>query len=530
FTREPADPSPFAPEPIERIDEEARRLIAETDSFFAASYAETANGRRVDVSHRGGRPGFLRVDADDVITIPDFAGNQFFNTLGNIRETGKAGLVFIDWSNGDLLQISGDAEVVLDSPEIAAFEGAERLWRVHPRRIVRRRAGLPLTWAFEEAPWSPNLSATGTWADAEAKLEAGRQAQAWRPFRIARIVEESSLIRSFHLEPADGAGLIAHQPGQHLPIRVPLPGEPQPLIRTYTLSSAPGDRIYRISVKREGRVSAHLHGLSVGDTIEAKAPAGSFTIDAGAERPAVLMAAGIGITPILAMARHLVLEGARTRRIRRAWILYSARTAAERAFAAELSALVKASQGAIEQVRLLSNPEGAIPERDYDCDGRIDIDLLRSVLPFDDYDFYLCGPSAFMQDVYDGLRGLNIADARIHAEAFGPAAMARRPDASALPDLPAPEAADAPVEIAFADAGTSAVWEPDKGSLLELAEASGLAPEFSCRAGNCGSCRTRVLAGAVVHTRTIGAEVAADEALICCAVPAKSSGAVKLQL
>lgn len=530
YTREPDILSASPPEALSTLDDEARAMITSADSFYVASFADTTNGRRVDVSHRGGRPGFVRVNEDDTLTVPDFAGNQFFNTLGNIRESGKAGLVFIDWSTGDLLQVSGDADIVLESPEIAAFAGAERLWRVHPHRIVRRRAGLPLTWRFEDDAWSPNLAATGTWADAEAKIEAARLGQAWRRLRIARIVEESSVIRSFHLEPADGAGLAAHEAGQHLPIRVSPLGEPRPLIRTYTLSSAPGDQLYRISVKREGVVSGHLHGLDVGDVIEARSPAGAFTIDAAAPRPAVLLAAGIGITPILAMARHLILEGARTRKLRRAWIIYSARTVAERAFANEIAAIVRASQGAIQAVRVLSQADGEGANRDYDYRGRIDSDLLRSVLPFDDYDFYLCGPSAFMQDVYDGLRGLNIADGRIHAEAFGPAAMTRSLDPTVVPSPPTAAAAEEATEVSFAAARKSTNWTPGMGSLLELAEASGLSPEFGCRSGTCGSCRTRVLAGMVTHTRKTGAEVGADEALICCAVPAKGSGAISLQL
>ncbi|MDE2170795.1 MAG: pyridoxamine 5'-phosphate oxidase family protein [Sphingomonadales bacterium] len=172
FTRDPAMPSPAAPDRLGALDDAARTLITITDSFYVASYADTATGRRVDVSHRGGRPGFLRVDEQGVITIPDFAGNQFFNTLGNIHQTGKAGVVFIDWTSGDLLQISGDAEVVLESPEIAAFTGAQRLWRLRPRAILRRPAGLPLTWQFTDDPWSPALARTGTWAEAQARLDA----------------------------------------------------------------------------------------------------------------------------------------------------------------------------------------------------------------------------------------------------------------------------------------------------------------------------------------------------------------------
>ncbi len=140
---------------------------------------------------------------------------------------------------------------------------------------------------------------------------------------------------------ADGGGIIAHQAGQFLPIRVAVAGAPQPLQRTYTLSVAPSDQIYRISVMREGLVSTHLHTLQEGDLVETRAPAGTFTIDAAERRPVVLLAAGIGVTPVLAMLRHLVYEGRRTRWMRPTWVLYGARTLKERAFDAELADLVK---------------------------------------------------------------------------------------------------------------------------------------------------------------------------------------------
>ena len=119
------------------------------DTFFVATYADLAHGeRQADVSHRGGKPGFVRIGGDGVLTIPDFAGNLFFNTLGNILANGKAGLVFADFETGGLLQLTGDAEVILEAPELAAFEGAERLWRFTPRRIIRRPGALPAALGF----------------------------------------------------------------------------------------------------------------------------------------------------------------------------------------------------------------------------------------------------------------------------------------------------------------------------------------------------------------------------------------------
>ena len=193
--------------------------------------------------------------------------------------------------------------MVLESPEIAAFAGAERLWRFHPRRVVRRPQALPLRMRPTGEFWSPSVLTTGSWA---------APANAWRPFRVTKIVEESSVIRSLTIEPADGTPITPHLAGQHLPIRIRFPASEKPVQRSYTLSVAPSDECYRISVKRDGLVSTHLHSLREGDLIEARSPAGGFTIDAAERRPAVLLAAGVGITPMLAMLRHLVHEGTRT--------------------------------------------------------------------------------------------------------------------------------------------------------------------------------------------------------------------------
>lgn len=535
FHRDPTTPSAQPPQRLDRLNDRAKAIIAAADTFFVASYVDRKdNGttrRQVDVSHRGGKPGFVRIGADGVLTIPDFAGNLFFNTLGNIFANPKSGLAFADFATGALLQLSGEADVVLDSPEIAAFQGAERLWRFTPRRIVYRPDALPLRWIAEHDGESPNSLLTGNWSEAADRLKAAELARTWRPLRIARIVDESSVIRSFHLEPVDGAGLIPHQAGQHLPIRVTPAGAMAPVMRTYTLSSAPSDGIYRISVKREGLVSTHLHNaLKIGDTIEALAPAGQFIIDAAERRPAVLLAAGIGVTPMLAMLRHIVYEGMRKRRVRPTWFIYAARSKAERAFDREINTLMQSAQGAVKVVRVLSDAEGAIDGVDYEYAGRIDLALLKAGLSFDDYDFYLCGPAGFMQGLYDGLRGLNIADRRIHAEAFGPASLTRKFDDEAAARLPAP--ATAPVAVAFTASGKEARWTPDSGSLLELAESRGLQPAFSCRGGSCGSCRSRIVEGAVTYKTRPSFKVGNDEALICCAVPAapEDGGGARLQL
>jgi uncharacterized protein len=388
---------------------------------------------------------------------------------------------------------------------------------------------LPLAWMFADEGWSPNSLMTGSWDDAAKRLEATELAQHWRRFRIKEIAEESRTIRSLHLEPVDGAGVIPNLPGQHLPIRVTLPGAVGATIRNYTLSVAPSDGAYRISVKRDGLVSGQLHDLVVGDSIEARAPAGSFTIDAAEKRPAVLLAAGVGITPMLAMLRHVVYEGARKRRTRSTWLFYSAHTKAERAFDQEVTSLIAAASGAVKLVRLLGDPSGAVAGLDYDEEGRIGVELLKARLPFDDYDFYMCGPAGFMQSVYDGLRDLQVADGRIHAEAFGPSGLTRRQNAGALRP-PARTVATDPTRVAFVRSAKEARWTPQAGTLLDLAESRGLAPAFSCRRGTCGTCAAKILQGAVAYDSPPAFDVSEGQALICCAKPAETAADETVQL
>ncbi|MNX53417.1 Pyridoxamine 5'-phosphate oxidase [compost metagenome] len=173
--REPVFAAPPANEPavqwLDTLDLAAERLIGAADTLFIATAypdavavgdAADARSHGVDVSHRGGRPGFVRVDAGGVLTVPDFNGNRFFNTLGNLQAHPRAGLLFVDFDTGELLHLSATAEIVTDGPEVAAFEGAERLMRFHVTRALRRPAALPLRWG--EAALSPHLAGTGRWA------------------------------------------------------------------------------------------------------------------------------------------------------------------------------------------------------------------------------------------------------------------------------------------------------------------------------------------------------------------------------
>lgn len=495
------------------LDARTRALIEGADTFFVASYVEHDDGRRsVDVSHRGGRAGFVRVEGKR-LTIPDYAGNLFFNTLGNLSVNPRAGLLFVDFATGDVLQLGGRAEIILDSPLIKAFEGAERLWTFDVEQVVLRPAATSLRWAFEE--YAPTSLMTGTWTETDARLREREQRNQWQRWRVQSVQQESADIRSFVLAPEAGAA-PNFAAGQHLPIRITTAAG-ETLLRTYSLSSAPSDGQLRISVKAQGVVSRHLHEqVQAGDVLEVRPPLGSFTLNSDTDRPLVLIGAGVGITPLLSMLREQVALG----QGRRIHFFQGARTLADLPFQAELYDLMQHAGGLLKIHRALSAPEAnALPGRDYEQQGRIELAQIKSVLSFDDYDFYLCGPAAFTQAIYDGLRDLNVIDARIHAEAFGPSTLKRRTDDPAAA-LVQPPAATEPLPVYFTASSKEARWTPDSGSLLELAERRGLTPEFSCRGGSCGTCKTRLVNGQV-HYPTPPAELPQDGGvLICCAVPA----------
>ena len=178
WVRQAHDQRPRAVERLEHLDAEAQAIIARADTLFVATHAPAAEGqtqRGADVSHRGGRAGFVRVEDERSFLVPDFTGNFFFMTLGNLQVDPRAGVLFIDFETGDLLTLTGTAEVVWGGDELKAFEGAERAWRFRVEAGWRLRDALPLRWAFRD--WSPNSLITGTWDEAARRQQAQRLAQ-----------------------------------------------------------------------------------------------------------------------------------------------------------------------------------------------------------------------------------------------------------------------------------------------------------------------------------------------------------------
>jgi ferredoxin-NADP reductase/predicted pyridoxine 5'-phosphate oxidase superfamily flavin-nucleotide-binding protein len=523
------------------VSDEALALIQRSDTFFIASASPGAGGpdptEGVDVNHRGGKPDFVRVTVEDgahILTAPDFIGNFAFNTFGNIVRNPRTGLLFIDFKTGDMLTLTGDADIIWDSPDVNRFSGAQRFLRFRVSEGVFIAGGLPLRWSDPVA--APQIADTGTWSDVDRAEKNARLANTYRPFKVAQVEQESDAVRSLYLLPADDGPVPEYLPGQFLPISVSIPGFVEPFRRTYTISDEPNGRYIRISVKRDstaghasGVVSNWLHdNVSVGSIIDVMAPRGDFTLDPASHRPVVLLSAGIGITPMMAMLDHLM--GGTSSRLRypdrRVWFVHAARHGGEHAFASYVRSLSQHRPNLTTHIRYSQPRVSDRAGEDFDSAGRIDAALIRALLPLDDYDFYLCGPTGFMQATYDVLGDLGVRNERIHFEAFGPSSVNRR-----RPNMDPAQQMAPPVEnaqVVFKKSGVTAIWNASAGTLLDLAEQSQISAPWSCRAGNCGSCRTPVTVGKVTYEKEPTAAHDAATALICCGVP--SSDVLELDL
>ncbi|MBC3765535.1 2Fe-2S iron-sulfur cluster-binding protein [Neptunicella marina] len=513
-----------------QFSDEDFQHISSADTFFVASVAPVSDNQitqGADVSHRGGRAGFVKVDGNTLL-IPDYAGNNLYNTLGNFLLNPKAGLCFPDFNTGDLLLLTGSVEILWEKdPLISAFKGAERAWKFTLNKGVRLKNSMPLRWEFRQ--YSPNSLLAGDWQRATELLKQQQNKQGQRAFQITKIAQETPDIRSYYLTPNDGLGLPNYHPGQYLSVEITSPMYKKTR-RTYTLSSTPHDPYLRITVKaKSGGASGWLHqNWHIGQTINALIPSGKFYLPAEQQQPLILLAAGVGITPMISMFKQVFTENFRLRTTRLVTLFYAARSEQDLAFHQELTELAEASNGALRYLPFVSQ-SNANPANNITAGMRIDADIFRQVLHQDNYQAYLCGPADFMQHMYDSLREVGVSDSQIHAESFGPSSLKR--DNSTAPPGETNESDEAEVaDIEFIESSKTLHWNKGDATLLEIAENSGLSPDFSCRSGSCGRCATRITQGKVHYRTAISARVEDDQVLLCCAVPAKDTQTIKLAL
>ena len=369
----------------------------------------------------------------------------------------------------------------------------------------------------------------------------------WRAFRVVRREPEDPAWSqcSFYLQPVDGQPLPAFRPGQFLTFSLDLPATSEraeaggrTLVRCYSLSDRPEPDHYRVTIKRVGPPADapgaepglssnffHDH-VQVGDVLRVKAPAGHFFIEPDAAVPAVLIAGGIGITPLMSMLRWCLAEQPQ----RALHLYYGLRSGHDLAFGPLLQALAAAHPGlhlhvVYSRPAAQDLPPQAAPQvrqRVYWHRGHVDVDLLRGTLPHGPHQFYVCGPPAMMQTLVPALAAWGVAPQNLHFEAFGPASVS-------LPGLgAAAPAQDAQrFEVQFLLSGRTLVWDGRDASLLEFAERHGVAVDSGCRSGGCGTCETRLVQGSVHYEHPPDHDVAPGCCLPCVARP---SSALVLQV
>ncbi len=392
-------------------------------------------------------------------------------------------------------------------------------WR-HWREYLALRSGKPT----EEGTGISSLPA----------LAEPAAAAAWtgfRSFKVARKVVEDAdgAICSYYLAPEDDQPLPAFLPGQFLTFRFDVPtaaGGNEQIIRCYSLSDAPRPDHYRVSVKRvpppagsqlpPGRSSNFLHDqVAAGSVLQVRAPGGHFHIERS-DAPVVLIAGGIGITPMLSMLYWCLAEQPG----REVWLFYGVRNSREAIMKAQLEALAAAHPN-IQLQLCFSNP---LPEdvagRDSHQSGRVDVALLRRLLPLKPYHFYICGPTPMMESLVHGLEDWGVPDGRIHFEAFGPASIKRKNAAAPARDDAAGSGSD--IVVTFAKSGKTLAWQPASGSLLEFAESNGIAVDSGCRAGGCGTCQTTIRSGEIAYAQPPDFDPEPGCCLLCVCKPKTS--------
>ena len=248
-------------------------------------------------------------------------------------------------------------------------------------------------------------------------------------------------------------------------------------------------------------------------------PRGQFTLDETSNRPIVFLSAGVGITPLVSMLEQLASETSGCGCERRVWFIHGATNSRVHAFGKQLRSL-EADWPCLNVHVRYSKPLGDdIKGKGYDSSGHIDIEFLKSLLPLDDYEFYLCGPTPFMESMYVGLNSLSVPDHRIHYEFFGAGTILGQPRPDEVNSLAVDLGQREPVAVKFARSGIDATWDPARGTLLDLAESEGLRPVYSCRSGICQTCSTRLVSGKVDYTEPPMTPPGDGETLICCAYP-----------
>ena len=374
---------------------------------------------------------------------------------------------------------------------------------------------------------SPGWRTTFEGRLARADLPASIQEEL-RTLVVNRKVPESETITSFYLVPEDGKPFERFLPGQFLPLKLDIPGQDEPVLRTYSLSDSPDRDYYRLTIKREpappdrpdlypGVSSSYFHDqIEPGSKLLAKSPRGTFFLDPHGENPVVLLSAGVGLTPLISMLNSIVDAGSD----RPVWFIHGGRNGREDAMGSHVRQVATENSNVRIHIRYSRPLSEDRVGRNYDDEGHVDIDLVKRLLPGKDLDFYLCGPTPFMKSLFNGLLHWGVSESRIHYEFFGPASAFKERTRVAT----AKRAAEASeccqdIEVTFSKSAVTTNWNPSFESILDLAEANGLNPDYSCRSGICHTCICKLEEGEVEYILEPLEPPAQGSVLICCSKP-----------
>jgi hypothetical protein len=342
----------------------------------------------------------------------------------------------------------------------------------------------------------------------------------WRKFEIRRRVTEDARdeVCSFYLAPHDGRSIPAFEAGQFLTFQLKIPGETKPVVRCYSISDAPQRDRFRVSIKRvpaprdnpdvpPGQGSNFFHdNLFVGDIVDVKAPTGGFYLDLTKTSAVVLACGGVGITPVLSMLNAIVRSGRRME----TWFFYGVRNKCEHIMKDHLEQLA----ADFDHVHLhvcYSNPREEDEEgADYQHAGRVSVELMKSLLPSNNFDYYICGPPPMMNSLVQDLEDWNVPQDKVHIEKFGGGTRKQKKELSKSGDGP---------PITFHKSGKTVNWDAGAEHLWEFANANDIHIDSGCLEGNCGSCITAIRSGEVEYIKQPDAEYESGSCLVCCCVP-----------
>ena len=425
---------------------------------------------------------------------------------------------------------------VLEEGDVGAGDVVERI-SVHPIAMTVRQMSTLLYFEKDNLDGARNAlridALSPGWRQsfetrvAKAKLSAAAQ-QTLRTLTVNRKIRETEHITSFYLVPEDDAPLAAFLPGQFLPVKLDIPGQYRPVLRTYSLSDSPSAGHYRITIKREvappnrpdvypGVASNYFHDqVEVGAKILAQAPRGRFALDSTRDTPVALLSAGVGLTPLTSMLTAIAESGSG----RQTFFIHGARNGREHAMGELVRRLSVKHDNIKTHIRYSTPVPADRVGHDYDDQGHVDIALIKRLVSTTDCDFYVCGPTPFMKSLLDGLLAWGVPEFRIHYEFFGPAsALTDRIKVSRAKRAAGATECCGETEVTFSRSGVTAHWNPSLESILDLAEANGLSPDYSCRSGICHTCACRLEQGEVEYVLEPLELPDPGSVLICCSRP-----------